>query len=157
MWRRLCLIKVEQYPKIKFSPVVVLGVLNQGPRKLRRFFSPLFPIELATFTKTGWLRPTRWGFVCKMSLKAPFRSYRMSAPLKPWPYIRNTAAFLDILDAKWLTHYAMPLKSKSTQKFQSKSTCSPFLLGCRFVSIVLIPSFLRNLLQMPSHLWSPWL
>ena len=26
--------------------------------------------------------------------------YRMSAPLKPWPYIRNTAAFLDILDVK---------------------------------------------------------
>ena len=36
----------------------------------------------------------------------------MSAPLKPWPYIWNTAAFLDILDAKWLTHYAMPLEVK---------------------------------------------
>ena len=29
-----------------------------------------------TSTETGWLRPTRWGFVCKMSLKAPFRSYK---------------------------------------------------------------------------------
>ena len=27
-------------------------------------------------------------------------TYRMSAPLKPWPYIRNAAAFLDILDVK---------------------------------------------------------
>ena len=35
-------------------------------------------------TETGWLRPTRWGFVCKMSLKAPFRSYKSMAD-RDWP------------------------------------------------------------------------
>ena len=55
-----------------------------GPRKLRRSLPPLFAMELATSTETGWLRPTRWGFVCKMSLKAPFRSYK-STDDRDWP------------------------------------------------------------------------
>ena len=41
----------------------------------------------------------------------------------------------------------------STEKFLSKSTCSPFLLGCKFGGIVLIPSFLQNILQHALLLW----
>ena len=37
--------------------------------------------------KLGDCRPTRWGFVCKMSLKAPFRSYTLSKSTddRNWP------------------------------------------------------------------------
>ena len=51
-------IKGEVKPKIKFSPVVVFGVLSRmvlvRGRKLRRSLPPLFPIELAHFHR-NWV------------------------------------------------------------------------------------------------------
>ena len=80
-------IKGEVYPKIKFSPVVVFGVLSRMVLVRGSWDAP-FLLESQsnsrTSTETGWLRPTRWGFVCKMSLKAPFRSYK-STDDRDWP------------------------------------------------------------------------
>ena len=82
----LNLLKGEVKPKIKFSPVV-FGVLSQMVL-VRGSWDALFLLysqsNSRTSTDTGWLRPTRWGFVCKMSLKAPFRSYQSTAN-RDWP------------------------------------------------------------------------
>ena len=73
--------------KIKISPVVVFGVLSRMVLVRGSWDAP-FLLESQsnsrTSTETGWLRPTRWGFVCKMSLKAPFRSYK-STDDRDWP------------------------------------------------------------------------
>ena len=73
--------------KIKISPVVVFGVLSRIV-VVRGSWDAPFLLESQsnsrTSTETGWLRPTRWGFVCKMSLKAPFHSYK-STDDRDWP------------------------------------------------------------------------
>ena len=73
--------------KFKISPVVVFGVLSRMV-VVRGSWDAPFLLESQsnsrTSTETGWLRPTRWGFVCKMSLKAPFRSYK-SMDDRDWP------------------------------------------------------------------------
>ena len=81
-------IKREVKAKIKISPVVVFGVLSRMVLVRESWDAP-FLLESQsnsrTSTETGWLRPTRWGFVCKkMSLKAPFRSYK-STDDRDWP------------------------------------------------------------------------
>ena len=80
-------IKGEVKAKIKISPVVVFGVLRRMVLVRESWDAP-FLLESQsnsrTSTETGWLRPTRWGFVCKMSLKAPFRSYK-STDDRDWP------------------------------------------------------------------------
>ena len=72
-------VKGEVKAKIKISPVVVFGVLSRMV-VVRGSWDAPFLLESQsnsrTSTETGWLRPTRWGFLCKMSLKAPFRSYK---------------------------------------------------------------------------------
>ena len=79
--------KGEVKAKIKISPVVVFGVLSRMVLVRESWDAP-FLLEsqsnARTSTETGWLRPTRWGFVCKMSLKAPFRSYK-STDDRDWP------------------------------------------------------------------------
>ena len=81
------LLKGEVKAKIKISPVVVFGVLSRMVLVRESWDAP-FLLESQsnsrTSTETGWLRPTRWGFVCKMSLKAPFRSYK-STDHRDWP------------------------------------------------------------------------
>ena len=80
-------LKGEVKAKIKISPVVVFGVLSRMVLVRESWDAP-FLLESqsnsCTSNKTGWLRPTRWGFVCKMSLKAPFRSYK-STDDRDWP------------------------------------------------------------------------
>ena len=75
----VCGFKGEVEAKIKISPVVVFGVLSRMVLVRESWDAP-FLLESQsnsrTSTETGWLRPTRRGFVCKMSLKAPFRSYK---------------------------------------------------------------------------------
>ena len=65
--------------KSKCSPVVVFEVLSPMVLVWGSSDAPFLLYSQSnsrTSTETGWLRPTRWGFVCKMSLKAPFRSYK---------------------------------------------------------------------------------
>ena len=73
--------------KSKCSPVVVFGVLSRMVL-VRGSWDATFLLysqsNSCTSTETGWLRPTGWGFVCKMSLKAPFRSYK-STDDRDWP------------------------------------------------------------------------
>ena len=72
-------VKGEVKPKIKISPVVVFRVLSQMVLVRGSWDTPFLLYSQSnsrTSTETGWLRPTRWRFVCKMSLKAPFRSYK---------------------------------------------------------------------------------
>ena len=86
-WQYPAHIKGEVKAKIKISPVVVFGVLSRMVLVRESWDAP-FLLESQsnsrTSTETGWLRPTRWGFVCKMSLKAPFRPYK-STDDRDWP------------------------------------------------------------------------
>ena len=72
-------VKGEVKAKIKISPVVVFWVLSRMVLVRESWDAP-FLLESQsnsrTSTETGWLHPTRWGFVCKMRLKAPFRSIK---------------------------------------------------------------------------------
>ena len=79
-------VKGEVKPKIKFSPVVVFRVLSRMVLVRGSWDAPFLYSQSNSLisTKTGWLRPTRWGFVCKMSLKAPFCSYK-STDDRDWP------------------------------------------------------------------------
>ena len=73
--------------KINFSPVVVLRVLSRMVLVRGSWDAPFLLYSQSnsrTSTETGWLCPTRWGFECKMSLKAPFRSYK-STDDHDWP------------------------------------------------------------------------
>ena len=73
--------------KIKFSPVIAFWVLSRMVLVRGSCDAPFLLFSQSnprTSTETGWLHPTRWGFVCKISLKVLCRSYK-STDDRNWP------------------------------------------------------------------------